>query len=383
MGSRNLLGQTISSLCLGTSEVQHTKKLCGIEVEVEGSSLIFKSSKYWNLVPDGSLRSGMEYVSIPHPVEESGFVINELAAVTQKARFIPSIRTSVHFHYNVQYFTLQQLFNVLVVYSLLENCLVELNGADRKGNLFCLRIKDADFLIQQLRSSLKFNKEKMLRIFNNDTRYASLNLSALSKFGTVEYRFIKGTTDWKLIENWANALSHVTYYSSEWLDTTKIINHFKKIGTEVFVREFTTPWLFKEIQSLPNWQSLVEENLGIVYGLVLSIEQYKAQNSKISIFSENDDDEDHYKFLEKAHVTKPDIDDKYGWNTRDIGNAGTVNFATQTSIEQIRNMQRMLLNNEAVTRRVPIPDPARPQLGVPPLVVGDGDFWTTDDIPTR
>lgn len=185
----------------------------GIEVEVEfdGPPAIVETDT-WRTTEDGSLRNGVEYV-LRSPIKHSSLqkALAELEANTGEASFQESIRTSVHVHINAGAMTWEQVFAATVAYLLVENILVEPHGSFRKGNLHCLRAKDADSFVNMLCDSIRILKSPNstfapIPLFSDRYRYASLNLCALGKYRSMEFRFLRGMTDTKDIYFWTDVL---------------------------------------------------------------------------------------------------------------------------------------------------------------------------------
>src|SRR5690606_25615934 len=128
----------------------------GLEIEVEGSlkaiADVHAQPKYWTSKQEGSLRGGVEYVLYsPVPMKELPDALDEIGKVFEQCpKIVRSIRCSTHMHVNVSDLTIQQIYNVIGYYYLIEDILVNTQGPVRKGNLFCLRMSDAEFLAEAL-----------------------------------------------------------------------------------------------------------------------------------------------------------------------------------------------------------------------------------------
>ena len=103
----------------------------GIEVEVENvpnPRVQYFHRPYWGLTADNSLRNnGVEFVSLPL----KGYQVE--AAPKQLANSLPkehqfSERTSVHIHMNVRDLTIEQIVNLMLIYTSLENLLFNWTG---------------------------------------------------------------------------------------------------------------------------------------------------------------------------------------------------------------------------------------------------------------
>lgn len=208
----------------------------GIEIEVEGRGLPLELASYWDVHVDGSLRGeSAEYV-LSRPIKRKN-VIPYLEYLKNKLRdsvVHDSIRTSVHVHINMAEKTILQVYIILIVYFILENLIIELAGKSRIGNLFCLRIKDAEYLLEVLRLSAEKDNYESFSL-EQTLRYAAANICALPKFNSLEFRAMRGTVDPTIISEWIDILlsivdNAVLYYKTP----LEVIQDFSAVGAEQF-----------------------------------------------------------------------------------------------------------------------------------------------------
>lgn len=209
----------------------------GIEIEVEGENLPTSVGNLWRVDRDGSLRGeSYEYVSVPIKYEKLDDTLNQLEAAYKKSRsnVHESIRAGVHVHRNVQDFSAVQLFNLAVSYFAIEDLLMKWAGESREGNHFCLRAKDGEFVLFQLQ---RVADTRLIKYLNTDTiRYCSLNLFSLFKYGTVEFRGMRGTADLSAIKLWTEMLYSLTENSKRYSDPLDIIMSMSGSGEDAFLR---------------------------------------------------------------------------------------------------------------------------------------------------
>lgn len=211
----------------------------GVEIEAEGLHLPEINSDIWNTVPEGSLRNGgMEYIfKRPLDIQDLNTAFKEWDSATVFTVFNDSLRTSVHIHYNVRRFLIQELFNIIAAYWFLENPLVQLNGNTRVGNLFCLRVKDAEYTSQSIIQDIK--RERFLHeITSVELRYSALNLAALKKFGSIEFRFLKGYHESSVIKEWVLALHQMVSVAAKAPSPRAILSMYRNTSTSEFLRAF-------------------------------------------------------------------------------------------------------------------------------------------------
>ena len=222
----------------------------GLEIECEGTHLFDSPISYWITHQDGSLRATdghppIEYVlRKPLPREEIPSALTYLTKKLKAAgsKIVDSTRTSVHVHLNVQSLTLKQIYQIWCLYSIFEEMLIDFSGDDRKGNLFCLSGKQAEhnvIIMEQAIQSESFND-----LFNENTRYTSLNMASVGKFGSLEFRSMRGTVDQGLIQIWVDIITMMKDKALSYDNPREIVQDFQTAGPEGF--------LSKTFQSRPD-----------------------------------------------------------------------------------------------------------------------------------
>jgi hypothetical protein len=209
----------------------------GVEIEVEGENLPAVFENGWKTEDDGSLRGGLEYVfegpcSLPEVKNRLVYLKKRFKDYKAAPKF--SFRTSVHVHLNVQQLTYNQLLNVIYTYLLIEEPLMNLCGEERKGNRFCLRLADAEGMLDSLNKLFGGDEKSLQRIQNNKMRYAAINIEALGKYGSLEFRAMKGNMDTDKIVMWCNSLLRVREFASKFANPTEIYNTYIKEDAKQF-----------------------------------------------------------------------------------------------------------------------------------------------------
>jgi len=180
----------------------------GVEIEVENAAALRIDG--WLSKGDGSLRNdGMEFITkygcrIGHFPQ----LIKDFRLVTDE--FIPhrtySERTSVHVHLDIRRFHEDQLRNLLILYTLLEEPLFQLAGKHRKENIFCVPI----------RQSMPGASQDPFTNVRNANKYTAMNLLCASEFGTIEFRHMEGTDDPIRLMRWILLLGLLKYAAQVW-----------------------------------------------------------------------------------------------------------------------------------------------------------------------
>ena len=164
----------------------------GVEIEVEGEVISTPPNSLWTLLADGSLRGNSGEYVLRTP--SYGSVVAQqiellISHLQENGGVQPSDRCGVHIHINMQNLRLNQLYNMLVLYFISEELLIEEYAPERKGNLFCLSGQDAEGVIDWLSGTMRRSLTRILTHADTQKlKYAALNLSSLVRFGTLEFR---------------------------------------------------------------------------------------------------------------------------------------------------------------------------------------------------
>lgn len=204
----------------------------GIEVELEGRGFNRRPLSPWTYHQDGSLRGedNAEYVFIrPLEFDEVDKALDALWNMfkTDGTRIDESNRTSVHVHLNVLPFYQNRLTALMSLWFIVEDVLTHWCGETRVGNHYCLRAKDTPSVIHQLKKYVKSNGDVIPR---ENFHYAAFNANAISKFGSVEIRTLRGVSDPTIIKTWVNILKRIYDASEEYSDPRFLIEEFSLRG---------------------------------------------------------------------------------------------------------------------------------------------------------
>jgi len=210
----------------------------GIEIECEGQNLP-GIPLYWDSVHDGSLRGhSIEYVlKNPAKRKEISKVLNYLNKtwVEKDAVIVNSNRTSVHIHVNVQELEIRNVITFYCVYNILEDLLIKFCGKEREGNLFCLTSTDANFVLDLLCDIV--SRQDWFKFKDRNFKYSAVNFNSIPKFGSLEFRTMRGTKDISLIKRWINMLLKIKDFSLQFGQPVHIIEHLSARGGERFVKD--------------------------------------------------------------------------------------------------------------------------------------------------
>jgi len=240
----------------GAIKTPHPETLIGIEIELE--LVTYKSiPATFAVTEDHSLKlQGCEFVSIPLEIRYAEIELTRLfkSFITPPS---PSNRCSIHVHLNVRDLTVDELNSLLAFYIIYEKTLFKLSGNRWKSN-YCTPISNnPDMIITQLKYP-----------FDQWLKYSALNLCPIfggesKKFGTIEFRHMKGTTSVEEILQWCNIISCFKYAAKKFNINT-VIKLLETLNTSSEYWGLTRD-IFGELAelmiNLPNFKEDVESGV--------------------------------------------------------------------------------------------------------------------------
>jgi len=255
----------------------------GIELEYEGfSPRQFAATETkvtkWYLENDPSLRGGgIELISTilqPGAVKSA---LEEAVNIIKASRAKAHIRCGVHVHLNMSDVVIKHLWNLIVLYVLMEPSIFKQFADGRESSHFCVPLWcNALFAqtlygdIKHLRVGMKAYKQPaqdepilwrdhpieagmvqeanirvpgrihdplrripkpqpQLGVFNC-IKYSALNFKPLSTLGSIEFRQHPATTDMKKIQRWVDFLLGLRALAEEYDDPLDILDQYEEIG---------------------------------------------------------------------------------------------------------------------------------------------------------
>lgn len=223
----------------------------GIEIECEGERLRAVDNDVWTSENDGSLRgrfpdTACEYI-LRRPIVVGAVrdALNGLVDELKGAKFNFSYRTSVHVHMNVQQLTFPQLLNAMYTYYLLEEPFMNFCGKKRKGNNFCLRLADAEGVLEWVMQLFELGPEMLGYIPNDNARYAAMNLEAIRKYGSLEFRGMEGNINVDRIDTWCKVLVFMRDWAAAFKNPKEIYETYMHIGPNEFMAAAMGPYVEK------------------------------------------------------------------------------------------------------------------------------------------
>ena len=274
-----------------------------VEAEFEGPPPVL-NTKFWTTKPDGSLRNGMEYVfNSPVKMKDIPTALDELKKTLSNARARMSVRTSVHMHMNVSNFSLEELSRAMTTYFLYENLLVSSQNHTRQGNLFCLRARDAEETVDAARE-LIVNDFRWPSGFGRDYRYSACNLQALARFGSLEFRFLGGTTNTEFMDYWSKVFYNLLHNSAEvpMSKQEELVTAGEADRLAAYFRELVSSKLSEPLIT-KDFASLVEDGLPYAMRLIRAYNKRVKQETKDTFFRPK---------IHRRHEDLP-VGDEYGY----------------------------------------------------------------------
>ena len=194
----------------------------------------------WKYHNENSLRYyGFEHVSKPLSIDNykkhvtflfdklRSFLSNAGGKPVKELPFTNSIRTSVHVHFDVNHYSTIDLVNFVCLYWILEPYIQYFCGTWRHGNLFCLRLRDSTY-IKILLADLLQTKKSLFKTYltNESFRYGSVNFGSVSKFGTIEFRMMRGVSSEQDAFIWVDTLEAIRKFALQFKNTNELRNYF-------------------------------------------------------------------------------------------------------------------------------------------------------------
>lgn len=233
----------------------------GVEIEVEGRVSDTHTPKEWRMETDGSLKGqgSREFVlRLPSSPESAKKAVHSLYKAMDKRAISNSMRAGVHIHINCQDMTVKQVFTLLSLYYVFENIINLRFGADRQGNLFCLRLTDADFVNTVIERTL--TSSSLTYLGGDNIRYCACNLTALLKFGTLEFRAMQTPNTPEPICEWIDLLLTLKEASKEFESPEAVLSQLSADGWDTLAKRVFGPFA-GEILKSPGAAESVEEGI--------------------------------------------------------------------------------------------------------------------------
>ncbi len=204
-------------------EFPFSDQFVGVEIEVEAPKAIdyfVLAELPWSNAAEGSIRNGKEYISTLGM--QAGEVYASLSVLNKhiiEPNTAFSFRCGLHIHVDVSQHTLEDIYKMCLVYSVLEKILFDISG-NRGVNRFCVPVQESNNSCSNVihyghkREWAKVTREVPGRVKGvADTKYMAMNLRPLEFYNSVEFRHHKGTSNPAEVEAWMRILLDVVVAS--------------------------------------------------------------------------------------------------------------------------------------------------------------------------
>lgn len=247
-------------------------KEVGIEIEMEGTNLTPPNLNYWDVKHDGSLRGpeAVEYV-LRTPASRNRvkarlqYLKNELKK--NKAVLAPSERCGIHVHINCLDLSIEDVYKFMTMFLLFENLFVRWCGKSREGNLFCLRAMDAEYILPMLIKAK--NMYGFYQLHSDNLRYSAMNVTALKKFGSLEFRAMATGPDLEEIHKWVRMLLRLKDKSLSYDSEQQFLEEFSQDGGRAFAHKIMGPHHYERL-FCSDMDQLMEEGARLAQHLAYS-----------------------------------------------------------------------------------------------------------------
>lgn len=200
----------------------------GVEIEVEDAYHMYdRDYNHWDTYEDGSLRgegAGEFVFNCPKSGREIELALQELRDIYEEAPWDVGARCSTHVHIDMTDLHTHQVCWAMAAYYVYEHTLFGMVGRHRSLSNYCIPARK----LGQYAKVLHNVARGKLPHRDND-RYAALNVAALCKFGTLEFRHRPSCTnpydlvDWIKVgidlKTWASRQILKENYIPDWLDS--------------------------------------------------------------------------------------------------------------------------------------------------------------------
>lgn len=241
--------------------VKQCKGDVGVEIECEGENLVFVEDDVWKAVDDGSLRgafpdSRAEYI-FTRPIEHKYVrtALETLADLLKDSKLNFSYRTSVHVHINAVHLEMEELMSMMYAYYLAEGALSNYAGAERAGNNFCLRLKDAEGVLKTATSIFREPTKARMAWNADQIRYSAMNLESLRKYGSLEFRAMEGNMDVQRISDWVDMLLCLRAAGKTFGTPVDIAQYYAENGYAAFMEKLFGKLSRKLVYPAQEWES--------------------------------------------------------------------------------------------------------------------------------
>ena len=191
----------------------------------------------WAVTGDGSLRAGLEFISIPTQGRLLSDRLNKLYAVAGQEEYgwMSTVRCSTHIHASVLDLTPVQVSCILTAYSLVEPLLYAYCGEDREQGTYC----QPWYNTRSSYSTIRFLVDNG---WAEDyppaaCKYSGLNVIPMWRLGTLEFRQAPFWLDVSLLDMWWRMIDNLVCRTVDnWDEPGQVLDAYDSMGPLEFCK---------------------------------------------------------------------------------------------------------------------------------------------------
>lgn len=183
-------------------------------------------NSWWDVHQDNSLRNGgIEFVSkklfgrdLLNGIDEFYSFLNSLSK-TDGVRIDASKRCSTHIHIDYRDAEISDIISAYCTYAIVERALFKYIAPNRMNSIYTIplfRLNEFNSVLGELYTARDKNENTIIQTmgyFSEQQRYAAVNMHALVKYGSLEYRHANPIMDKKELITWINILLAIKQFS--------------------------------------------------------------------------------------------------------------------------------------------------------------------------
>jgi len=253
--------------------------LYGVELEIENtdSDMAIEGMR---AVEDGSLRNnGWEFVTSPMTLDNLNYCLTTFFEGRGFREDNYSERTSVHVHTNCLDLTLEQMTSICLLYQVFEGVLFNFIGNNRDKNIFCVPWSETNISYRTVARL----EEGSTDPFYTWQKYTALNLIPVGTQGTIEWRHMAGTHNYKTIILWCQLIGSIYAYArkSQPAEIKEMLVNLN--NTSAYARVLDSVFgEFAHILRIPGYEVLLENG---VLNMKYSLAEKKPPSQKYSPYN--------------------------------------------------------------------------------------------------
>lgn len=223
-----------------SSELVLSRCTTGVEVELEGlaQAALDHSLKYWSKHEDGSLRhrNGFckEFITPPIFGQDLISALREMDNFGNKYDPALTSRTSVHVHLDVRNVSSNVLLNMIILYLIYEQAFFLQSDINRLHSNFCVPLSKSIQELERFVESIQVaetDPEEFKMHVANFNKYSAVNIGAIGKFGSLEFRHHPGCYSFTTLLSWINSIQSLKKFALRYKGT--VVDMFDLISEDM------------------------------------------------------------------------------------------------------------------------------------------------------